>query len=114
MKTDVPLQLWYGGLVLLLLGPVLTLLGGGSFLAAKSAQSWPTVEARVVKSKIEVSKKASGSIRSRTTMSDYFTAAVEYKYVVDGKQYTSDRIKRSYNPSSFDRSEVAHWTRKCP
>ncbi len=114
MKTDVPLQLWYGGLALLLLGPVLTLLGGGSFLAAKSAQNWPTVEARVVQSKIEVSKKASGFIRSRTIMSDYFTAAVEYEYVVDGKQYTADRIHRSYNPSSFDRSEVAQWTRKCP
>jgi hypothetical protein len=90
------------------------LLGGGSFLAARSARSWPTVEAHVVRSEIEVSKKVSGFLRSYTTSSDYFTAAVEYKYVVDGKQYTEDHIQRPSNPSGFDRSQIEQWTRKYP
>jgi hypothetical protein len=114
MKNDIPLQLRYGGLALMILSPLMILLGGGSFLAARSAGSWPTVEAHVVRSEIEVSKKVSGFRRSYTTSSDYFTPAVEYKYVVDGKQYTGDHIQRPSNPSGFDRSEIEQWTRKYP
>ncbi len=36
MKTDVPLQMHYGGLALVILGPIMVLLGGTSFLAARS------------------------------------------------------------------------------
>ncbi len=114
MKTDVPLQLRYGGLVLLILGPIMILLGGGSFLAARNAQSWPTVAAHVTRSEVEVSKKVSGFRRSYTTSSDYYTAAVEYEFVVEGKPYTADHIRRTSNPSGFDRSEIVQWTRKYP
>ena len=114
MKTNTALQMRYGGFALVILGPCLVGLAGVSFLAERASQGWPTATARVVRSTIEVSKKASGLRRGQAAWSDYFTAAVEYQYTVDGKQYTGDRIHRSSRSSSFDRSSVQQWTRKYP
>ena len=38
MKTDVPLQMHYGGLALVILGPIMVLLGGGSFSGREQCQ----------------------------------------------------------------------------
>ena len=115
MKTDVPLQLRYGGIVLMILGPVLALFAAGLYLQSRRAQSWPTVEARVTKSKVEVSKKASGFRRSRTSFQDYYTAAIQYEYVVDGERFTGDRIGLDESRSSgFDRDDAQRWVRQYP
>lgn len=114
MKIDVALNLRYTGIVLLIAGPVLIFLAGVSYLSSRSAQSWPTVTARVVSSEIKVSKKAAGIRGGRTLWSDYYTANVQYDYVVDGKHYTGDRIHLASDVCGFDRSVAEQWIRKCP
>ncbi len=115
MKTDVPLQLRYGGVVLLILGPILALFAGGLYLQSKRAQSWPTVEARVTESKIEVSSKASGFRRGRTSFRDYYTAAIQYEYVVNGERFTGNRIALDASRSSgFDHEVAESWIGQYP
>ncbi len=115
MKTDVPLQLRYGGVVLLILGPLLALLAGGLYLQSRRAQSWPTVEARVTESKIAVSKKASGFRRSQTSFRDYYTAVIQYEYVVNGERFTGNRIALDASRSSgFDHDVAESWVGQYP
>lgn len=114
MKIDVSLNLRYGGMALLCLGPVMILLGGVSLLQQRQAQSWPTATARVVRSEVEVSKKASGFRRGTTRFSDYFTAAIEYHYVVNGKQFKGDQISFAESAGGFDRGDAERWMRQYP
>ena len=114
MKVDVPLQLRYGGVALLFVGPVLILLAGGLILAAKSTQAWPTTDARVIRSEIEVSQKASGIRRRQARFSDYFTPMIEYAYVVNGEQYNGTQIRSHSDAGSYDRAEVEQWIRQYP
>jgi hypothetical protein len=114
MKVDVPLQLRYGGVALLFLGPVLILLAGGLILAAKSTQTWPTTDARVIRSEIEVSQKASGIRRGQARFSDYFNPLIQYTYVVNGEQYNGTQIRSHSDAGGYDRAEVEQWIRKYP
>jgi hypothetical protein len=115
MKTDVPLQLRIGGVVLLILGPVLALFSAGLYLQSRQALGWPTVDARVTQSQVDVSKKASGFRRSRTSFADYYTAVIRYEYVVNGQRFIGRRVALDASPSSgFDREDAERWVRRYP
>jgi len=115
MKIDVKLQLRVGGMVLLILGPVLALLGAALDHQASQAQGWSTLEARVLQSRVEVVKKASSWRRGRTSFQDYYNAVIQYEYVVNGQQLTGERIGLDPSVSSgFARSEAERWVRRYP
>lgn len=115
MKTDVPLQLRIGGVVLLCLGPLLALMATGLYLQSKQMQNWPSVDARVIRSEIEVSKKAGGLRRGKTSFHDYYTAVIQYEYAVQAQRYTGNRIAMDASRSSgFDREHAERWIQRYP
>jgi hypothetical protein len=93
---------------------VLALFAALVYLDARQAQGWPTLEARVIQSQVDVEKKASGFSR-RTKFQDYYTAAIHYEYVVNGQRFTGNRIGLDGSRSSgFDRDDAERWVRQYP
>src|SRR5262245_54658111 len=101
---NVPLQMKYGGVGLIIIGTAMALMAGLAFLQASDAKYWPAVDARVVRSGVEVTKKVDGVRRGTAVSSDYYSAAIRYEYVVNGQTYTGSRITLDESDSSgFDR-----------
>ena len=114
VKTDVPLLLRLGGIGLLIVGTLVSLVLGAVLLESRDVREWPTVDARVIRSEIEVSKKMVPLGRSRRTHIDFFALRIEYEYEVNGERFTGHRMSLASNPCGYDRAEIEQWTRKCP
>lgn len=89
------------------LGLALILMGGGgtfwlwrSYQHALETRSWQPVEALVVSSELLTDRATPHSpVR--------YTAAVRYRYTINGKTHTSSRIKRVDGPSSHKQKAEA-------
>jgi hypothetical protein len=115
MKLNVPLQLKYGGIAMICIGVAMAVMSGIAYLQANQAGRWPTVDARVVRSEVEVSKKVGGIRRGQAVQSDYHTAAVRYEYAVNGRSYTGTKITLDgSHTSGYDRTDAEQWVRKYP
>jgi len=115
MNVNVPLQLKVGGIALILVGALAAVISGISLLQGRQAQSWPAVDARVLRSEIEVSKKVGGIRRGQAVHSDYFTPVIRYEYVVNGKTYMGSRISFDESDTSgHDRRDAEKCVRKYP
>ena len=112
MKDNVPLLLRIGGVLVLIVGTIVVLVMGAAWLNSRDAHEWPTAEARVIRSEIEVSKKQGPVGRSRRTHVDFFALKLDYEYEVDGERYTGDQVSLAANPCGYDRGEIERWTRK--
>ena len=67
--------------------------GVNTVLRASSMKNWPTAEAIVTQSKVRVQRPSSGG--SSSTI-----AEVRYRYKVEGRTYTSDRVTSAQYGSS--------------
>jgi hypothetical protein len=104
----------FGGLGLLLLGTVVVLVMSAAWVDSRDVQTWPTVDARVIRSDIEVSKKLVPLGRNQKTYVDFFALRIEYEYQVDGQRFTGSRMNLAANPCGYDRREMEQWTDKHP
>ena len=114
MKTDVPLLLRLGGIGLLIVGTLVSLVLSAAWLESRNVREWPAVDAHVIQSEIEVSKKIVPLGRSRRTHIDFFALRIEYEYEVNGERFTGNRMSLASNPCGYDRAEIEQWTRKFP
>jgi hypothetical protein len=112
MKSNVPLLLRIGGILVLIVGTIVVLVMGAAWLNSRNAHEWPTAEARVIRSEIEVSKTQVPLGRSRRTHVGFFALRLEYEYEVDGERYTGDQVSLAANPCGYDRGEIERWTHK--
>lgn len=72
---------------------------------AKASESWPKTTATIVESKVE---------KSRSDGKTMYSAQVEYKYEVDGQEYTNDTIWFGGNYSTSSRSGPQKTVAKYP
>jgi hypothetical protein len=115
MKLNRPLQLKYGGIALLCIGVAMAALAGIAYVQANQAMRWPTANARIVRSEVEVSKKVGGVRRGQAVQSDFYTAAVRYEYAVHGRTYTGTKIcLDESHTSGYERADAEEWVRRYP
>src|SRR5262245_27621430 len=92
MNSNNPLQLKQLGVALICIGVAVAALSGISYLRANEAAGWPAVSARVVRSEVEVSRKVGGIRRGQAVQGDYYSAAVRYEYLANGRTYSGSKI----------------------
>ena len=98
------------GLVFLLVGIGLLYFNVPKARQAYATKGWPTtsgtVEKSSVKSESAQSIKDAGD-RSPTVLETYYKAAISYRYNVEGKEHTSDRLVRHEMSSRSSGGAVA-------
>jgi hypothetical protein len=105
MNLDRETRYWLVAVLFSTTGFGLALMSAAILARGYDAQGWSETTGQVVRSNVEVSQKAAGIRRpGRTVFDDYYTAKIEYEYVVDGKKYVSDEIVLADGQESFDRS----------
>lgn len=87
------------GLGFLLAGLALILFGSWMASTAKVADTWPTVQGKVLSADVRSPHKSGSSSQS-------FHLEVEYEYTVDGKRYTSNRYQLGSGPSHGNHGDV--------
>jgi hypothetical protein len=102
MVSNKPIQLLGFGVALSIVGLGVALLSAAVTVRGLAAKSWPTTEARVVRSDVVVTKKASGIVRRAAAWSDYYTARIEYEYEVGGKSFVGKGIGIQTASEGFD------------
>lgn len=86
------------GLVLLAIGLLGAVLLVREWWAADASRQWPTVTGTVFVSRLDEGQ----TVRPRTR---FWTPRVEFRYEIDGREYTSDRIRFGSFPSTSIREE---------
>ena len=104
MKLDRAMSFLCAGVVLTIAGLGIALLSAVILAQGYYIRQWPSTDGVVVRSELEVTKKASGFRRSGVTVqSDYYVGKVEYQYTVDGQPHTGHEIGGGGGVGSFHR-----------
>lgn len=82
------------GVLLLLAFPIVTFGACNVFRKAKSSANWPSTDGTITHSTIEQKRR-----KARV----YYVPKIEYRYVIDGREYTGSRV--SFLVREFDLSE---------
>ncbi len=78
-------------IILLLAGAITTYFGHRMYTNAKVSTDWPSVTGKITHSEVDSERKTTGSGKRRRTRTMY-SADVRYRYLVDGKPYSGQKV----------------------
>ncbi|MBN1546207.1 MAG: DUF3137 domain-containing protein [Syntrophaceae bacterium] len=92
-----------GAVIFVAMGIMIALSAYSAYKTRVQSKTWPTVEGNIIRSEIEQYAGAGGEgTNAETTVQEY--AKIAYQYLVDGRQYESDKI--SFSSSSKNAGQL--------